>query len=140
MAAAPKRRTDHVQRSFHAHSVVVSGHFAIGSAGAISTTATAANGLDPGEKVTGVSFAKTATETGRYTGTFSQPWKEMPDVAGLVFQGDTDAAFPTTTGFTLAARNVSKTSFDIQCSRTDTNADTEPASGTVIHWCIVGRV
>ncbi len=140
MAAAPKRRTDHVQRSLHAHAVIVSGHFAIGAAGAISTTASEANGLDPGEKVTGVSLVKTATKTGRYTGTFSMPFKAVPDCLGATFQGDTDSAFPTTTGFLVAVRNVSKTGFDLQCSRLDTNADAEPASGSVIHFGFNGRL
>lgn len=113
--------------------IVLSGHFAIGAAGAISTTATAAQGLDPGAKITGVSFVKTATETGRYTGTIYKTAKtRLAVVAG--FEGPADAALPTTTGVGVCVRNSSTLTFDIQVFRTDTNADAEPASGSIIHW------
>lgn len=131
-------RRNFAARTIAPNQVILAGHFAIGAAGAISTTATAAQGLDPGELLTGGAVVKTDSETGRYTVTFSVPFKLMPH-AGCWIQGPADAAFPTTTGSDPQSRNVSTTSFDIQCKRPDTQADEEPASGSVIHWIVVGQ-
>ncbi len=115
---------------------ILAGHFAIGAGGAVSTTATVAAGLDPGARATGAAITKTATEDGRYTLTFQKTWKTMLAVT-CNMEGPDDAAFPTTTGSDPQIRAASTSLAYIQCKRPDTQADTDPASGSVIHWIAV---
>jgi hypothetical protein len=115
--------------------VTLAGHFAIGSSGAISTTATVAQGLDPGALITGATVTKTGGQTGRYTVTFQKTWKRMHACfASIEIQ---TGNFPTATGSDPQIRTASTASFYIQCKRPDTQADANPASGSVIHWTAI---
>ena len=105
--------------------VTLSVTFTIGAAGAV----TSATGDVPTASV-----VQTGSEDGRYTLTLDRTYRavRMGGAPGMV--GPTDAAFPTTTGSDPQYRNVTTSSFEVQFKRTDTQADTDPASGTVCHW------
>jgi hypothetical protein len=111
--------------------VFMSGAFTIGASGAIST--------QDGTAECGVVFAQTASEDGRYTGTVYKTFSKLR-APHVQMEGTTDTAFPTTTGSDPQLRNVGTSTFDIQFKRTDTQADTDPASGTVVHWSIIGCI
>lgn len=104
---------------------VIGGTITIGAAGAIASNTNAKYGGTP---------VKTAAKVGRYTVTFIDTKYTQILGAHVEMAGVTDAAFPTTTGSDPKTRNLATTSFDIQCKRTDTQADAEPASGTVLSW------
>jgi len=105
--------------------VVIGGTFTIGSSGAISTQD--ASGLSGGV------VTQTGSEDGRYTVAFTQTWKRILG-AHVQMNGPADNAFPTTTGSDPQTRNIAATGFDVQFKRTDTQADADPASGTIGSW------
>jgi len=108
-------------------SFVLFGTITIGAAGAVST-----NSADYPD---GFTVAQTGSEDGRYTVTLQGGGvtKMVPHVQMV---DTTDTALPTTTGVNPFLRNVSASAgtFDFQTYRTDTNADTDPASGSI--FCI----
>jgi len=130
-------RTRFATTAYAPEQVTLCGHFAVGAAGAVSTTATLAQGLNPGEKLTGAAVTKTAATDGRYTITFSVPFAQMPSVSCNI-QGPATAAFPTATGSDPQVRGTTAELFYVQCKRPDTQADLDAASGSVIHWTATG--
>lgn len=105
--------------------VVIGGQAAIGNAGAVSSQT--ASGLSGGV------VTQTGSEDGRYTITFNQLWKRIL-AWGVCMAGPADNAFPTTTGSDPETRNPAVTGLQAQFKRTDTQADADPASGTVLSW------
>jgi hypothetical protein len=105
--------------------VIIGGSVAIGASGVVSSQD--ASGL------TGGVVTQTASEDGRYTITFNQTWKRILSY-WVTMGGPADNAFPTTTGSDPATRNAAVTGLQAQFKRTDTQADTDPASGTVLCW------
>lgn len=111
--------------SVHPREITWSGIFTIGASGAISS--------QDGEVISGATVTQTASEDGRYDVVFYRPQKRLK-FCDASMQGPTDAALPTTTGSDPITRNGSGTGFQVQFKRTDTQADTDPASGTVCRW------
>lgn len=111
-----------------ANEITLSGTITIGAAGAISA--------QTGALLSGAVATKTASETGRYSVAFYRSFKRLKS-CGAWYEGPADAAFPTTTGAIIGLRNCLKSGFDIQAARPDTMADTNPASGTILHWVAV---
>jgi hypothetical protein len=110
--------------------VPIGGTVTIGASGAISAQSGAAYGAV---------FTQTASEDGRYTAVFSFPVKECISV-NVNMVGPADNAFPATTGSDPQLRNKATTGFDIQTKRTDTQADADPASGSILSWSALVRV
>jgi hypothetical protein len=106
--------------------VLISGTITIGASGAISS--------QDGSRTI---FVKTSAKTGRYTGTLDRKYKKVRMLGGPGLVGDTDSAFGNTNANTAQYRNVTTSAFDIQCFLASSGADTNPASGTVIHWAAV---
>ena len=105
--------------------VIIGGSVTITTSGAISTQT--ASGLSGGV------VTQTGSEDGRYGIAFTQTWKRIL-AGGALMIGPDDTAFPTTTGSDPEARLFSATGFSVQFKRTDTQADADPASGTVFTW------
>lgn len=103
----------------------IGGLVTIGASGAISA--------QTGAKLAGGTATQTASEDGRYTIAFQRTWKRVLGF-GASMCGPADAAMPTTTGSDPVCRNVATTGMDIQTKRTDTQADADPASGTILCW------
>ena len=105
--------------------IVLRGTFTIGSSGAISD--------QTAQALSGAVVTQTGSEDGRYTVTFTNPVaRNLGGHPSMV--GPDDSAFPTTTGSNPQCRNQDENGFDIQFKRQDTEADADPASGTVCNW------
>lgn len=106
---------------------------AIGAAGAIDDTGT----FSTNRSMVGVTVVKTATKTGRYTVTLPRNYRHLL-YKGASFTGVDDAALPTTTGLGVVFRDVDigagaqDGTIEVQLFRTDTNADAEAASGSLV--------
>jgi len=112
--------------------LLIGGSFTIGAAGAVSA--------EDGAKLSGGTVTQTGSEDGRYLVTLDRTYKRVRPLAPLMI-GPDDSAFPTTTGSDPQARLLTTSSFSIQFKRTDTQADTDPASGTVCTWfALVAKV
>lgn len=122
--AVARKYTENV-KGLKPKTLPIGGTITIGASGAIS----AQSGLAD----SGVTFVQTASEDGRYTGTFGIGIKSVMCV-NVNMIGPADSAFPTTTGSDPQLRNVSTTGFDIQTKRVDTQADADPASGSILVW------
>lgn len=103
----------------------IGGTFTVGSSGALST--------QTGASKSGGTVTQTASEDGRYTVALNITTKRVVRF-GCSMCGPADTAFPTTTGSDPQCRNVAVTGMDVQFKRTDTQADTDPASGTIGCW------
>lgn len=101
--------------------------------GTVTITASGAISAQSGAKLSGGTATQTGSEDGRYTVAFDREWSAILG-AHVQMVGPTDSAFPTTTGSDPQTRNLATTGFDIQTKRVDTQADTDPASGTVLSW------
>lgn len=101
--------------------------------GTVTITAAGAIGSQDGAKLSGGTVTQTASEDGRYSIAFDRTYKRTK-VIGATMVGPTDSAFPTTTGSSPKTRNKATTGFDVQFVREDTQADTDPADGTVFTW------
>lgn len=98
----------------------------IGSSGAVSSY----TGTD-------ITVVKTGSETGRYTLTVDKRYKSVVDPRAELILGDDAAA--TTAGGNMTfwrdddiGRGANDGTIELQCARTDTTADANPTSGTVI--------
>jgi len=112
--------------------LLIGGSFTIGASGAISA--------QDGAKLSGGTVTQTASEDGRYAVALDRTYKRVRPLAPLMI-GPDDSAFPTTTGSDPQARLLTTSGFSIQFKRTDTQADTDPASGTVCTWAaLVAKV
>ncbi len=88
---------------------------------------TSTSGTVASQNSKGLSVAKTATKTGRYTVTLQDKYMALLAVS-VALVGATDAAYTSTKGLAWFLRNVAVDtgpSFDIQFYRTDTAADAE---------------
>lgn len=103
----------------------IGGTFTIGASGAVSA--------ETGASKAGGTVTQTSSEDGRYTVAFFRTVKRV-NRFGCSMCGPTDAAMPTTTGSDPVCRNVATTGMDVQFKRTDTQADADPASGTIGCW------
>lgn len=121
-------RKNWVVRALNPKDVLIGGSFTIGASGAVSD--------EDGAKLAGGTVTQTASEDGRYTIAFDRTWKRCK-LIGCTMVGPTDAAFPTTTGSSPKTRNKAVTGFDVQFVREDTQADADPASGTICSWWAV---
>lgn len=115
-------------RCFKANELFLCGKVTIGASGAISSQS--------GEADSGATVTQTGSEDGRYTVAFYKTFSSIK-AAGANMVGPNDAAFPTTTGSDPQIRNLAASGFDIQTKRTDTQADTDPASGSILTWWAV---
>lgn|SRR5678815_5428329 len=104
---------------------IIGGSFTIGSSGAVST--------QDGAKLSGGTVTQVANEDGRYLVTLDRTYKRVRPMAPLMI-GPDDSAFPTATGSHPQARLLTTSSFAVQFVRMDTEADADPASGTVCTW------
>jgi hypothetical protein len=104
---------------------IIGGSVTIGASGAVSTQT--ASGLSGG------TVTQTASEDGRYGIAFTQTWKRIL-AHGVTMVGPDDTGMPTTTGSDPVTRLLTTSGFSAQFKRTDTQADTDPASGTVFTW------
>lgn len=105
--------------------LLIGGSVTIGASGAIST--------QDGAKLSGGTVSQVASEDGRYLVTLDRTYKRVRPLCPLMI-GPADDAFPTTTGVDPQARNLTTSTFQVQFKRHDTNADADPASGTVFIW------
>jgi hypothetical protein len=112
--------------------LLIGGSVTVGAAGAISA--------QDGAKLSGGTATQVASEDGRYLITLDRTYKRVRPLAPLMI-GPADAAFPTTTGSDPQARLLTTSSFTVQFKRVDTQADADPASGTVFTWsALVSKV
>ena len=110
--------------------VILGGTFTIGSAGAITA--------QTGDGTAGATIAYVAA--GLYTATFLVAAGPVRINLGAhaTMVGPDASAFPTTTGSNPQCRVQATTGFKIQFIRPDTQADADPASGTICNWiCLV---
>lgn len=105
--------------------VPLGGTFTIGGSGAITA--------QTGAKLSGGTVTKTAAKSGRYGIAFGRVFKRILS-ASTEYVGPDDTAFPTTTGSKGGLRLLTASGFSVQAVRSDTQADADPASGTVITW------
>lgn len=101
--------------------------------GNVTITASGAISAQSGSKKSGGTVTQTGSEDGRYAIAFDRTYKEIHSW-GVTMQGPDDSAMPTTTGSDPVTRLVSNAGFSAQFKRTDTQADADPASGTVFAW------
>lgn len=112
--------------------LVIGGTVTIGAAGAITS--------QDGAKLSGGTVTQTGSEDGRYGIAFDRTYTRTK-VVGVTMVGPDDSALPTTTGSDPITRLKTTSGFSVQFKRTDTQADTDPASGTVFTWwAIVAKV
>lgn len=104
---------------------VFAGTVTIGGSGAVSSQA--------GEAGT---VAKTGSEVGRYTLTFSRKLLNVRLLGAPGIVGPADAAFGNTAANAAQWRNASATSVDIQLFLASSGADTETTSGNIVHYAI----
>lgn len=122
--AGRSRRLYPIIGSVHPREQPLSGQFTITAAGAILS--------QDGALISGATLTKNAA-AGRYDGVFYRTFKRCKWVDGSM-EGPASAAFPTTTGSSPKIRSVTGDGFTIQFIREDTQADADPASGTVVRW------
>lgn len=108
--------------------LTLSGNFTIGASGAVSA--------QTGSKDSGATVTQTASEDGRYAIAFDRVYKSIKAVT-VTMIGPDDSAFPTATGSDPQARLLTTSGFSAQFKRTDTQADADPASGTICCWTAV---
>jgi hypothetical protein len=112
--------------------VLLAGNFTIGAAGAITA--------QTGARISGATVTQTGSEDGRYGVALDTRYKRAL-AAGASMVGPDDAAFPTTTGSDPQTRLLAVDGFSVQFKRVDTQADADPASGTIgTWWAIVSTV
>jgi hypothetical protein len=104
---------------------VLGGTFTIGASGAVAS--------QTGAKLSGGTVTKTGSESGRYGVAFGRTFKRILS-ASAMYVGADDSAFPTTTGTLCGARLLTSSGFSVQAVRTDTMADSDPASGATYTW------
>lgn len=109
-------------KSVLVNNVVLTGNFTIGSSGAVSSQTPVAE--------CGFTVTQTGSEDGRYGIAFQRTWGDIK-AAHVTMIGPADNAFPTTTGSDPQARLLAASGFSVQFKRPDTQADADPASGTV---------
>ncbi len=124
MAVRTKRRVTSVGKDKQ----IIGGKVTITSAGAISS--------QDGVMLSGGTATKTNAKTGRYAIAFYRTFKRVHSVSAFMI-GPDDSAFPTTTGSQIKGRLLSTSGFSVQFVREDTQADAEPASGTVFTWSAI---
>jgi hypothetical protein len=105
--------------------VMLCGTFTIGSSGAVSSSTA--------DSKSGGTVTQTGSEDGRYGVAFYKTVKTV-QAFGCGMNGPDDSAFPTTTGSDPQCRLVTTTGMSVQFKRTDTQADADPASGTIGSW------
>lgn len=118
------------RRGFEVHALnpkyrIIGGNVAITASGAIST--------QDGGKKAGGTVTQTGSEDGRYAIAFDRKYSRLVTTWVTMF-GPDDSAFPTTTGSDPQCRLRDTDGFTVQFKRTDTQADTDPASGTSFDW------
>jgi hypothetical protein len=118
-------RRSHVMESISARRRRIGGLVTITTSGAIAS--------QTGAQLAGGTVTQTASEDGRYTVAFDTEYHRILGAGAFMF-GPADTAFPTTTGSSPKGRNLAVTGFDVQFVREDTQADADPASGTVFSW------
>lgn len=118
-------------KTYRNEAIYLHGTVTIGASGAVSSQ-TAAN------KSCAV-VTKTASKTGRYTITLTNKFAELIGASANLIIGD-DAAATIADGNECTFRDndiASDGTIEIQCHRSDTMADANPTSGTVIMWTLV---
>lgn len=105
--------------------VLIGGSFTIGASGAVSA--------QDGARLSGGTVTQTGSEDGRYLVTLDRAYQRVRPLSPLMI-GPDDSAFPADSGSDPQARLLTTSSFSIQFKRTDTQADADPASGTVCTW------
>lgn len=117
--------------------VLLSGSFTIGASGAISSqTAVLNSGVTITQDVTG-------SAVGRYLAVFDRTTYKALKYKGLSMTGPAaGTAFPTTTGIDPTFRLYTATlpanqAASIQLTRSDTKADADAASGTVVYYFFI---
>jgi hypothetical protein len=125
------RRT-HKAESIQPRFITLAGTFTIGASGAISA--------QTGAAISGATVTQTGSEDGRYAVAFDTTYRRTLGAhASMV--GPDDSAFPTTTGSDPETRLLTTSGFSVQFKRVDTQADADPASGTVCSWvAFVSRI
>lgn len=118
-------RRDFPARHQHTDAICLSGQVTIGAAGAVTAQTST--------KISGGTVSQTGSEDGRYGVAFQRRWKRIIGAGAFMF-GPNDAAFPTTTGSSPKGRLLAVDGFSVQFVREDTQADADPASGTVFTW------
>lgn len=119
---------------------VFTGTIGIGAAGAIDPKTTNVFTTDPA--MSQVVVTKTATKTGRYTLALPRNYLHLL-FRGVGVTSVDDAALPTTTGLGACFRDqdigggANDGTIEVQLYRTDTNADTEGASGTAVSFILI---
>jgi hypothetical protein len=122
------RRFKQFQLSLESQIVSLFGEVTIGASGAIDS-----------QSCKGFSVAKTDSETGRYTVTLQDKYKELK-MCNVVSVGPADAALTDASGILASLRNVavdSAATFDVQMSSNVDLADANPSSGIVLKFQIV---
>jgi hypothetical protein len=109
----------------------LAGKFAIGASGAVAS--------ESGARLSGATVTQTGSEDGRYAVAFDRTYAECIS-ATCNMVGPDDSAFPTATGSNPELRLLDETGFSVQFKRQDTEADADPASGTVCTWSAVVRL
>jgi hypothetical protein len=115
-------------KSNHVNDVVLSGNFTIGNSGAVSTQTAV--------EQCGVTVTKVNATSGRYLLTFQRTWGQVKSAHATMVGPDT-SAFPTTTGSAPKLRQQTTSSVMVQFIREDTQADADPASGTIGNFTII---
>lgn len=113
----------------HQDRTLLGGQFTIGAAGAITDASS------DSAAITGGTVTQTDSEDGRYLVTLHSSYTRVRAFVQMV--GPDDSAFPTTTGSDPQIRDQNTGDFSIQFKRTDTQADADPASGTVVNWLAI---
>lgn len=121
MAVRAKRRVTTVGKDKQ----IIGGKVTITSAGAITS--------QDGLQLSGGTVTKTDAKSGRYAIDFYRTFKRI-HACGVTMVGPDDTAFPTTTGSSPKVRLMTTGGFSAQFVREDTQADADPASGTVFTW------
>lgn len=104
---------------------IIGGNVTIGAAGAVSD--------QDGAKKAGGTATQTGSEDGRYAIAFDRTYSRVVTTWATMV-GPDDSAFPTTTGSSPKTRLRTTSGFSVQFVREDTQADADPASGTMFDW------
>jgi len=113
-------------------SEVLAGNFTIGAAGAITA--------QTGARLSGVTVTQDAASVGRYLLTFYRGFTKGPQAKMAIMEGPaTGTVFPTATGSEARFRSYASptAAASLQLLRSDTQADADGASGTVVHFILV---
>lgn len=122
--AGRSRRLYPIVGAVHPRIQPLGGQFTITAAGAILS--------QDGALIAGGTVTKNAA-AGRYDIVFYRTFKRVLFSNGAM-EGPASAAFPTITGSAVRTRSVTGDGYTIQFLRTDTQADADAASGTVVRW------